>query len=356
MCYPAPGPRCSFHANKEYVEALQKYENSHDAAEKMILGDRLQEKREVFESTPRGQNGLRREADAVTGLAREQLLLKLRKAESIRKQQLEDYARVVVRKDTTFNEVMNEKGLQLSRYEFSCGIAMLSLGKEFPDVEFHIQDEYTLTSDKGKFLVLPEKYQAKWVSVTKNDDKFIHFDKRLQETLNNSINLVELTEKHQQLTWTWFVDTLKTNGYIGFISVNRRTQDTIISTFDKIEDLYEISLKAKKRLGGTSDYRGSVKEIEELIKNTVFSSGKVVQDIRINKTILYGVPPQAKNACFLSETIYLGWHKGVQESDGYYEVRKRHQSDNYDIHVCLKATKQVVISATDSVIFKKLKN
>lgn len=353
MCYPTPGPRCSYHTHKEYVEALQKYNSAKDADEKIILGGRLKEKQEAFESTPRGQNGLRREADAAEGLQRANLLLRLKASENLRKKQLEDYANVIVRKDTSLKEAVSEKGLNLNRYYSACGIAMLNLGTQFPDVEFHIEGEYTLSSKLGKLLVLPEKYQAVWGVVAKKDDKFKHVSSMLSNVLNTSLNLAELSEKNQASTWVWFKEALKAKGYVGFVSVNRKTQDMIVSTFDKVESLYEVSLKVKKRLSGTSKYTGSIENVQVLLKGTPFENASIIQDPKIGKTILYGVPPQARSACFLSEDIFLGWHKGIKEANGYYEVRKRQPSNNYDIHICLKASKQVVLTAVDSEIYKK---
>lgn len=355
MCYPNPGPRCSYHAHKEYVEALQKFNSAKNADDKIILGGRLKEKQEIYESTPRGQSSLRREADASEGLQRENLLLRLRASENLRKKQLDDYADVLSRKDTSLKEAVNEKGINLNRYYSACGIAMLELGKQFPDIEFHIEGEYTLSSKKGKLLVLPEKYQAKWGDTIKKDDKFKHVNSMLASVLNDSLDISELSEKSQKSTWAWFKGSLRAKGYIGFVSVNRNTQDVVVSTLDKLENLYEISLKVKKRLSGTSKYVGPIVDIQTLIKGTPFEKGEVVQDSKINKTILFGVPPQARNVCFLSDEIFMGWHKGIKEANGYYEVRKRQPSNNFDIHVCLKASKHVAMTAIDNEISKKFK-
>lgn len=355
MCYPFPGPRCSHHAYQEYVEALKRYETSMDAEEKLILGSRLKEKLAAFDSTLKGQNTLRRDINAATGLEKEQLLVRLQTAEITRKQQLDAYAEAVARKDTSLQDAASVQGVKLGRYQTAMGVAMLQLETLAPGKDFHIATVDTLEYENGKFLVVPEKYQKIWGTVVHEDGHFKHVDQDLQYVLNNNLTYTELVGLSEQKAWKWFQNVLMSQSYRGIVAVNRKTNDIVAVQLNKLPELYDISLKLKKKLGGTTKYTGSIEKLADLAKGTVFAEGKIVQNDRIGKTILYGVPPQPREFCFLSDEIYLGWHPGIEEQNGYYEVRRRHQSQKYDVSVVLKTKKQLTVTAVDDALKAEFK-
>lgn len=334
---------------------MKRYETSTDAEEKLILGSKLKEKLAAFDSTLKGQNTLRRDINAATGLEKEQLVVRLQTAEITRKQQLDAYAEAVARKDTSLQDAASVQGVRLGRYQTAMGVAMLQLETLAPGKDFHIATVDTLEYENGKLLVLPEKYQKVWGVVTSENGDFKHVDQDLQHVLNNNLNYVELVGSSEQKAWRWFQNVLMSQSYRGVVAVNRKTNDVVAVRLDRLPELYDISLKLKKKLGGTTKYTGSVDKLTELTKGTVFANGEIVQDDRIGKTILYGVPPQPREFCFLSDEIYLGWHPGIAEQNGYYEVRRRHQSQKYDVSVVLKAKKQLTVTAVDDSLKTEFK-
>lgn len=345
MCYPSPGPRCSNHAYKEYVEAQQRFAVCVDAEEKLILGNKLEEKRAAYESTPRGQNELRRQADSTTGLEREQLLARFRKGVETRVKQFEDYNLSVARKDTSFTELMHDKEYTRGRYQDASGIALLYLTSQPLDKEFHIENAHTITANEKKLFILPEKYQGKWAQAKQENGIYTTTSSLLKEVLNSTLDTSNLSAKNQQKSLRWFVELLESESYAGFAAVNRRTQDVAVMPLSRLGEAYDISLKVKKRLGGTTNYAGELEPIKALLKGTPFEKGNLLQPAGTNKTVVYGILPQAKEDCVISPEFYLAWHVSNEGTDGYFEVRRRHSSSNFDILVCLKAKRQLTVSA-----------
>jgi hypothetical protein len=347
MCYPTPGPRCSNHAYKEYVEAEVKFSRCDDASEKILLGDRLEEKKAIYETTPRGQSELRRNADAKTGIEREQLLLRLKTAEETRKQQLADYNYAISNKDTSYIEIMAEKGYRKGRYQDACGIVLFYLTQRYPQKEFHIENINTIEVDEKKILILPEKYQKIW-GTTKEDNGYISDNELLKNIFAKSFNLANPSPSTEKEMMDWFIQRLEEAKYTAIASVNRATQDVIIADIEDLPKFYSISLKLQRRMGGSTNYVGKPENIEELIKDTIFESGKVLQPEGAHKTAIYGIPPQAKEDCVLNEELYLSWRFTSNEEDGYFEVRRRHLSKNFNVIVSLKSKRQVSVTGVSN--------
>jgi len=349
MCFPSPGPRCSYHAHKEYVVALQRYENSSNVEEKILLGKILEDKRESYYSTPRGQNFLRREADAQSGLERDKLLTQLELGKKLRQQQMDDYQSMLARKDTSFKEKRIESSFKLTKYGAAAGLALLFLKENYPDTNPKIIRRDTILLDSGrKLLVLPYTYQSIWGEAKLAGSEYIAESPLISDVLNSSISLHSLSDSAQDKTFSWFTETLESQDYVGVASVNSTTQDVAIFGIHNLESVYEPSLKLAKRLGGTTNYFGDISTIQNLIKGTVFEHGKVIYVEKLKKTIISGIPPQPNALCGLSEDFFLGW-RGTGEG-GYFEVRRKHVSAKYDIVLKLSGKRVLFASGVDDEV------
>lgn len=349
MCYPVPGPRCSAHAYKELVEAEKKFVNCTDPSTKLLLGASLEEKQNTYDSTPRGQNDLRRAADLAEGLEKEELLLRLRRGEEIRKQQLDAYHAMLRNKKSRFTDSVEEKGYVGGRYQDACGIAAMFLADRFPSEEFHVADLTTIISDTRKVLVLAEKYVNKWGSCVYTKSRGYQSDDiLLNKIFQESINLPVLSPNNQKLMFKWFVSTLNLDGYTHFAAVNRKTEDTVVLPLEEMPKLYSIKMKLRKRIGGSTNYRGNVAELLQYLVGTPFEEGKLIQPEGTSKTVIYGVPPQAKQDCVLTNEIFLSWRDSHDGDEGYFEIRRKHVSENYDVIVQLNVNRNINISGIQS--------
>lgn len=351
MCYPAPGPRCSRHAYNEYIEAKQKYTLSTDSNQKLSLGIKLKEKETAYYATKRGQNFLRREADAATGIERDKFLILKEAGERLREQQLKDYYDSVDRSSSSLRDKAGAKEIKLGRYDFAVGIASLFIADRYKDLDFHIESKDTIVVNDNKIFVLPRKYQNIFAEVIQDDDKFTTEDEVLSSVLNTTSTYEKLPESLSTKASNWFVTQLQEKGYKAVAIVNNKTEDVAIVGLDEIGKLFDINLKIAKKLGGTTFYNGDTDYIKQLIKGTVFEKGRILALPDKKKVVVYDVPPQSKKEGFLSEDIFLGWHASNDEKvKGYFEVRKRHQSKKYNVIVKLLINKELFSSAIDEKI------
>lgn len=345
MCYPVPGPRCSAHSYAELIDAEVKYARCTDPALKLILGARLEEKRTVYETTPKGQNELRRNADVAGGIEREELLLRLQKGEATRDKQLKEYHHMVKNKANNFISSVEEKGYTRGRYQDACGIAAIFLTERFKEESFHASNLYTVISDKRKVFVLAEKYVGSWGEAEYSDKEgYITEDILLRKIFKESLNLSTPSPNNEKLMMSWFAGKLKTEGYTDVAAVNRKTEDVVVLPVDRLGELYSVKFRLKRRVGGTTSYRGNVVDLTQYIVGTVFEEGRILQPEKTYKTVIYGVPPQARKDCILSEEIFLSWRDPIDGEEGYFEVRKKHLSSNFDIMVILQRERDIEIS------------
>jgi hypothetical protein len=352
MCYPTPGPRCSNHAYKEYVEAQQKYAKAKNADQKLILGNRMNEKEEAYYATPRGLNLLRRQIDSSEGMERDKYIFLRNRGESLRAQQLKDYANTVANQSSNLEEKTQIHDVRFGRYDKAVAIAGLFLANKYPEKEIHIESKDTIILDEDKILVLPHKYQNKWGSASLKDNKFVSTDESLNEILVSYGSLTESENSPDEKTSQWFISHLKNQGYTAFASVNTRTENVVVLKLDKLAETYNISIKLIKRLGGTSPYSGNVEDVKKLLVGSPFANGKLLNIAEPRKLVIYDVTPQPIKTGALSEDVFLGWHKPTQPgSGGYYEVRKRHNSNNYDVVVKLVSTKRVFVTGVEDNLF-----
>jgi hypothetical protein len=353
MCYPTPGPRCSNHAYKEYVEAQQKYAKAKNADQKLILGNKMNEKEEAYYATPRGLNLLRRQIDSSEGMERDKYIFLRNRGEALRAQQLKDYANTVANQSSNLEEKTQIHDVRFGRYDKAVAIAGLFLANKYPEKEIHIESKDTIILDENKILVLPNKYQNKWGSASLKDNKFISpDDESLNEILSTYGSFVDSDNSPDSKISQWFISHLQNQGYTAFASVNTRTENVVILKLDKLADTYSISIKPVKRLGGTSPYSGTLEDIEKLLVGTPFANGKLLNITEPRKLVIYDVAPQSIKTGALSEDVFLGWHKPTQPgSGGYYEVRKRHNSNNYDVIIKLASMKAVFVTGVEDDLF-----
>lgn len=352
MCVPSPGPRCSYHAHKEYLVALQKFELAQNADEKIRLGKILEEKTLAFYSTPRGQNFLRREADASEGLKKQEWLTLLKKAEETRSQQMHDFQEMVNRKDSSFKEKTLQEGKKFSRYMSAVALALLFFKENCPELETTIIDKQTLKVGDLFVFVLPLKYQNVWGLVERVEEEYVHTDTNLATVLNSNLALTNLGTQQTIQVFDWFSKEVEQR-YTMVAIVNVATQDVAVTRPRNLNKIFNVNLKLKKRLGGTTYSFKEVNKIEPLLHGTVFQEGKIVELEKFRKTIITGIPPQPKNVCVLSEDFFLGWREN-KNGEGYFEVRRRHISNKYDLIVKLKARRNLFVTGIDDEAKKVL--
>lgn len=371
MCFQYPGPRCSYHAHKEYLTALSSYERATDAENKIRLGEILETKKETYYSTPRGQNFLRREADASKDLVRENWLLLLKTAEQTRANQLAAYHNATERKDSSWREEIIERGKKLSKYGNATGIVCVHLLDSFPELKFTaIKDDTIHVEHFGKILVLPPKYQHQCATAVLSDDNKYRVTnmvssvgvnivdttgeesfKELTEVVNDTHNTRDLREDQVKVFSKWWVNQLTNDGYVAVATVNLLTQDVVLMSLEDLFKVYTVRLKKNKRLGGTTAYTGSVENVVTILKDSPFKDGQVVFSEKLKKTLVLNVTPLAEKFKH-QQDLYLGYRKTGSEE--YYEVRKKHLSNNYDINVLLKLERFIIKNVFDSGIRKKL--
>lgn len=353
MCLPYPGPRCSYHAHKEYLQALSAYSNEITSSEEKIhLGEILEEKTDNYYSTPRGQNFLRQEADKSEGVEKQRWLLLLQQARTTREEQMKAYNLSMDRKTSTLKEELAVKGKKLDKYGSATGIASLNLLDRYPNVEIKIVNEDTINvTNFGKILVLPYKYQKKWDETKLERNQYTHEDKKFQKLLNETTNTRDLREDQKATFYSWFTGKLETENIEAVICVNSITQDIVLLKTSEIQQVYTARVKKLLRLGGTTAYTGSTDELQEQLKGTPFEKGEILFSDLLKKTIIVGVPPQPEHVKQVGN-IYLGYRQTGEEE--YYEVRKKHLSKNYDVAVQLKSIRTPTLTGVNPEINKKL--
>lgn len=358
MCYLPPGPRCSNHAYREYLDASRKFAQSTDIGMKVVLGDRLAEKKAVYESTPRGQHELEREITVTTDpILKEELKLRLLIGQQRREQQLEAYRFSLDNQDTAFRTYMeeNHSGFQKGRYQDACVIASLYLGYKFPERDFRVEGSTSVVTEGERMLVLPEKYRDDWAFVNK-EDKYESDDEELNEILNTPLlNPLAPNTVQEEKIFTWFLKKLKEDGYTSIVSVNRKTMDTVLVEPEDLKSLYTIQLSLKKKIGGSAPYLGSLEEVKVLLKDTPFEYGELSRPEKVYKTILTGIPPQSRKDCNLNQELYLASRISL-DGEHYFELRRRHLTKKFAVGVILKNKKQIRLTGASENVFSDAKH
>ncbi len=355
MCYPPPGPRCSNHAYKEYIDIAAKFEACTDPSMKLILADRVEEKKAVYESTPKGQRELEREIHATTGLEQEQLKMRLILGKEKRQRQLEMLRFAQENKAGKYSDYMSENhtGYRKGRYQDACGIAAVYLSQKFKDRTFVATDTKTLATEGDTILVLPEKYSHAWGEATHGEAGYISSDVELQSILNRSFNPLNPTIRQEKEMMEWFIKELKENRYTSVASVNRLTEDTVVFPIEQLENFYHIKFRLKRKVGGSTVYTGDIASIEELLTGTPFEGSEVVRPERVKQTVVSYNKVLPRKDTNLNEELYLAVRTTL-DGNIYYEVRRRHMSSKYAVSVVLTAKKQVTVTGVKDHTFDQV--
>lgn len=360
MCYPPPGPRCSSHANTEWLKALALLEGEVDINNRIRLQIKADEAFRAFNATPRGQNRLLREISAL-GTDPEnkdeiaKLSLQLRDGQLTRKNQLAAFLAVKNNKESSIKTLLRTKNKQ----EQAVGIAFHILMGLLPEAvgdDAHIISNNLIQIGDFQILCLPQKHQRLFGTIKEEDGGYISSDNLPVELLDIFADFAEvatITPNHIPLLMDWFISEMKSQKILFLASVDVKTENIVLNTIDSLLDHYNISFTQKKKLGGTSPYVHGETELlrESLVGTPLESCDITVVTVKAQKrTYLLDTP-------FLEpeETSSTHFHFAEkQTSDGsrFHEVRTRHQSSQREILVKF-SRKSLVISKFDDFSVKK---
>jgi hypothetical protein len=339
MCFPQPGPRCSAHANADYLDALRAFEYCSEPTEKIRLGKILDEKTAAFNSTPRGQNLLRQERDQEADPVRRSLLTKkMVDGEALRKSQLAAYKASLLMRDDSVKGALKLSGVS-GKYNQATAVGLSFLLSSFGDEwAGDIQNTSTvvLHSDSStvKALIVPTKYQGVWDTVSVDENGFHHDDEKLVGFFNKYPEYNNVTGEDKLIPAEWFKRELLKQDYKLVVQVDLKTEDVIVLSVDELTKLFDVELMLKKKLSGTNAWEGSLESVKAAASGTVFAGGNLVYVDSLHKTVLYDVPPQPKENCIIGGNIFMSWNP-----KGFFEVRKRASVTKHNLFVKLLSTK-----------------
>lgn len=356
MCYPPPGPRCSAHAHKAYNTAVRAFEAETEPARKLALSHKMEETRDVFDTTPRGQHWLTNDivdAQKNADLAGEEriavLRLRYRKAVSTRNNQLDAY---YATKDKQKENLSRPKDLYQTGNKQSIAahlVAHAATSQLY--VETHFEDMYNVMIDdmyqqenRSNVLPIPEKQQRVYGDTDHIPERVVRIAQQHPHTVfnyeNGSPERTEIDEWLHQTHHTKFaVDS--------FASCDTKTGS--VQTYD-IQDLmqhYDVMLKLKPKRGGTNPWVNEYERLLKLLKGTPYGEGRLIRNIvtddgvTIKGSFLLDVPYVPHD-----ERKVEGVHLSEKQVGGltYYEVRKPHNGDRMNLFVVLKRQETALLN------------
>lgn len=360
MCYPPPGPRCSSHANAEWLKALALLDKETDINKRIRLQMKADEAYRAFNSTPRGQNRLLREIGALSNDPEKKnelikLSLQLRDGQLARKNQIAAFLAVKNSKENSIKTLLQTTNKQ----EQAVGIAFHVLMRILPTSEAenaHILSSSVIEIDSSKILCLPQKYQHLFGTIKEEEDGYLSSSDLPVDLLNIFADFAEpttITPNYIPQLMDWFVSEMKKQGILYFASVDVKTENVVFDRIDSLLDYYDVSYKQKSKLGGTSVYiHGATELLATAIQGTPFESCEItVATVKDQKhTYLLNTPyvePEEVKSKFFHFT-----EKKTSEGDRFHEVRTRHQSSQSEIFVHL-SRKSLVIANQDEISLKQ---
>lgn len=339
MCLPEPGPRCSHHAYKSYVKAISAHTKASTPEEKERTKVALERKTRIYDSTPKGQNELKRslmysESPEVKADAQRRLTA----GEKLREKQMHDYLIVKIRKNRMFDgEDSQEK---LSRKMETVAVAMYSFADGFSDGTSEVVNETTLKTKLGKFFVIGSKATI----------PLFVFDNTYDDSISNVVSTVpethwaKLETPDTSLLMNQWFSALKNEGYVGIAVVNINTSEVAFLDFADTLKVFDIQFKLKKKLGGTTKWvRGKDSVVAAFghldeFKNAIYTTGP-------NGLTVSGIGYIMKNERTQGE-IFLSEVKD-EENNFAYIVRRRHNSNKSTVNALLRP-KTLAFSASIS--------
>lgn len=349
MCYPYPGPRCSAHAHSDWLTALQRYENEQDPDRKLSLKEDLEAKQATFDSTPRGQNNLRREqAESQNKEQQSQLYARIVAGKELRDSQMAAYYAIkddLYTDDAPQKEILAQNNIS-GRYALAAAVAYERILDILDGVEAeaHLISKDTITvtlpnQEPYKILVLPTKYQAAWKQATQNNPGLYETgDPQLDDILSSSRRYTNLGADDKERINGWAVNHLEAEGYKLVALTHPAGKDITFISTQELPKFTNAELKLRKRFSGTTPYAGSEETIKEAITGTVFETGSLVTLPSSKRILITGVPPQSKETCKLG-SLWMSYKE--TETESWFEVRVSAPITRYDVHLLIKARRDI---------------
>lgn len=334
MCFPSPGPRCSAHAHAEYLTALGRFKRAKTVEEQVRLGAVLEDKQRVYETTPRGLNGLRREAD-LTQDASMQFILRRRfeAGSAARKSQLAQYNAQQRSKSTAVRETLQEQGIG-GRYQLAAGIAYAHLAAQYGAEQVELLDVHTavaqVAGDERRFFVLPQKYQDFWGEVNHLGDKWLSQDAELTAFLAAQHGHLEhLATANLPALESWFAQRLRASDYAEVLAVDTRSERVEQLAIAQLGERYAINLSLREKRGGTTAWAGAESNLKALLAGTPYAAGAVRKEGR--EYVISGVAQQLRRDLHVGDNLYMAWRADTAD----FAVRRAHASSKYAVVVKL---------------------
>lgn len=360
MCYPPPGPRCSSHANAEWLKTLALLDKETDTNKRIRLQIKVDEAYRAFNSTPRGQNRLLREIGALSNDPDKKnelvkLSLQLRDGQLTRKNQIAAFLAVKNSKENNIKTLLQTTNKQ----EQAVGIAFHVLMRLLPTEEAenaHIVSPSLIEINSSKILCLPQKFQRLFGTVKEENDGYLSSPNLPVEVLDIFADFSEpttITPNYIPQLMDWFISEMKKQGIAYFASVDVKTENVVLDRMDSLLDYYDVSFKQKKKLGGTSSYiHGATEALLSAVKGTPFESCEItVANVKGQKHTYLLHTPYVEPEEVKSQYFHFTERK-TSEGDRFHEVRTRHQSSQWEIFMQL-CRKALVISNQDETSLKQ---
>lgn len=360
MCYPPPGPRCSNHANAEWLKAVAMLEKETDTNKRIRLQRKVDETFRAFTATPRGQNRLLRE---IASLGNEpeskdeivKLSLQLRDGQLTRKNQITAFQAVKANKESSIKTLLNTSNKQ----EQAVGIAFHVLIELLPETigdTAHIATDNLIDVADVKILCLPQKHQRYFGSYKTEEGGYISSADLPVDILDVFADFLEpttITPNHTSHLRDWFVSQMKHQGVQFVAIVDIKTENIILDCIENVFTYYDVSFTQKKKLGGTSPYiHGDTDLLKEAVAGSPVEGCAVTVAVVKDQKHTYILETPNVDPHELSSQYFHFTERRTPEGVQFFEVRTRHQSTQYELFIRF-SRKSLVIAKTDVTAVKK---
>lgn len=360
MCYPPPGPRCSSHANAEWLKSLAALEKETDTNKRIRLQVKADETFRAFNATPRGQNRLQREIGSLDNSPENKdelakLSLQLRDGQLTRKNQIAAFLAVKNNKESNIKTLLQTNNKQ----EQAVGIAFHVLMRLLPEKEeanAHIIANNLIEIGSSKILCLPQKHQRYFGTIKEEEDGYLSSSDLPVELLDIFADFSEpatITPNHVPQLMEWFITELKRQGVLFLASVDVKTENVVFSQIDALLDSYQVSFKQKRKLGGTSHYiHGATGLLKASLAGTPLENCDITIAAVKNQKHTYILDAPEIEPDALDSKYFHFVEKVTPEGSRFFEVRTRHQSSQSELFICF-TRKALVISRQDEGAVKQ---
>lgn len=360
MCYPPPGPRCSSHANEEWLKAVAAFEEEQDTHKRIRLQVKVDKAFRAFTATPRGQNRLIREMGTISSDPENKeklvkLSLQLRDGQLTRKNQLAAFHAYKNSKEESIKTLLQTSNKQEQAVGIAFHVLMDFLPENDADIA-HIGKNNCIEIGEAKILCLPQKHQRLFGMIKEEADGYLSSSTLSSEILDVLADFADpslITPNHASILMEQLVSILKSQGILYYASVDVKTENVIFENIDNLLDTYEVSFTQKRKLGGTCSYiHGDTEELRQSLLGSPFDECEITQTVVKGQKRTYLLnTPYAEDKYSRFGKFYLAG-KVTPEGTRFHEVRIRHQSSQYEIFATL-TRKSLVISSMDELQVKK---